>query len=169
MSETRPKPGREPIEPATDPATPAEPFEPTQGPAPFVPKTVTPPDEADPDVAPAFKERVTPQQGERHLRPGRLGEHEGEGLLIAVRDADGAVVSMNGTWRPSDPSLDLDALREAFPADEVTRFSGTRIDTGDGEVAEEVSLDVVVRRHGEYETDDGGTLRIVNFTLPKGD
>ncbi len=167
MSERLPKPGPAPGDPSSDQREPTDQYAPTQGPAPFTPKVVTPPPEADPDVAPAVAERVAPKGGERHLRPGRLGEHEGEGLIIVVRDADGAVASVNGTWRPSDPSLRLADLRDAFPAKGVARFSGTRIDTGNGEVAEEVSLDVVVTRHGEYELVDGGTLRVVNFTLPK--
>lgn len=165
MNEKRPRPGHDPLHPASDAGEPTDQYAPTQGPAPTTPKTVTPPAEAEPDAAPAVSERVEPQQGERPLRPGRLGDREGEGLLIVVRDADGAVVSINGTWRPSDPSLRLDALRAAFPSDQVTRFSGTRIETGNGDDAEEVSLDVVVTRHGEYERQDGGTLRIVNFTL----
>lgn len=170
MSERRQKPRPEPVEPTTDTGAPVDRYAPpTQGPAPFTPKTVTTPPEAEPDAAPAFSERVEPQQGERHLQPGRLDEHDGEGLIIVVRDAEGTVASVNGSWRPGDPALGLDDLRATFPVDHVARFEGTRIDTGNGETAEDVSIDVVVTSHGEYEFEDGGTLRIVNFKLQEGD
>ena len=169
MNEKRPKPADDPLDPANDADLPTDQYAPTQGPAPFTPKTVTTPAEAEPDAAPAVSERVEPQQGERHLQPGRLDEHDGEGLIIVVRDAEGAVASVNGSWRPGDASLGLDDLRATFPVDHVARFEGTRIDTGNGETAEDVSIDVVVTSHGEYEFEDGGTLRIVNFRLQEGD
>ena len=43
------------------------------------------------------------------------------------------------------------------------RFVGTRVESR-AQDGEEVNVEVVVDRHGTYETDDGRTLHLVNFT-----
>jgi hypothetical protein len=114
--------------------------------------------EADPAIVPADPSLATPA-----LRPAVLGRLEGTGLIVVVHDDEGDVVDVDGMWRPGDESASHEALRAAFPEGSTTRYAGTRIE-GRGEVGEEVSVDVVIDRHGTYETDDGRTLHLVCFT-----
>jgi len=94
------------------------------------------------------------------LRPAVLGRLEGSGLVVVVRDAQGAIVAADGTWQPADASASLDELRRTFPAGSATRFAGSLVD---GRAIREVALDVVIERHGDYAYEDGSPFRVVNF------
>jgi hypothetical protein len=103
------------------------------------------------------------------LRPAVLGRLEGLGLITVVHDASGALVDADGSWRPADETATLDELRETFPEGSVTTFAGTAV-AGRAAVASrrhsgagDVSMQVVIKRHGEYEDHDGRVLRVVNF------
>jgi hypothetical protein len=115
-------------------------------------------DVADPYQLPADPGLPTPK-----LRPAVLGRLEGTGLIVVVRNEAGEVIDVDGTWRPGDESASREELRATFPEGSTTRFVGTRVEAR-AEVGEEVSVAVVIDRHGSYETEDGATLHVVTFT-----
>ncbi len=107
--------------------------------------------------------RVDPNLPTPELRAATLGDIEGQGLLMALRDADGGLVEANGSWRPDDPEMSLDQVRDTFPEGSTTPFGGVRIEGRDEATAEEVELQVVVRSVAEYTYDDGTRHAVVNF------
>lgn len=115
-------------------------------------------DAADPYREPADPELATPD-----LLPAVLGRLEGAGLIVVVRDDHGEVADANGTWRPSDESASREELRTTFPEGSTVRFVGTRVESRERD-REEVNVEVVIDRHGTYQTDEGRTLHLVNFT-----
>lgn len=153
-----------PNDPTTDPNAPVDTYPGVHGGPPLTPKTPTEETAVDDTVEPALVDRMPPRPGTRTLRTARLGDLEGLGLIIVVRDADGHVVSMDGSWRPTDETLGLEDLQQAFPQGSVVTFAGTQIEAADEHAAQDVSTEVVIKRLGEYVRDDGGTLRLVNFS-----
>ncbi len=157
-------------EPATGDDVPLDPVAGTYGGlyggSPLGPRPVDHVDNApgtDDDVVDPSQERMNPDLDTPELRPAVLGRLEGIGLIMVVRNADGTVAHADGTWRPGDETASRQELRSTFPEDSITRFAGTLVEARDEDAAKEVSLEVVIRRHGEYDSDDGRTLHIVNF------
>lgn len=107
--------------------------------------------------------RVDPNLPTPELRPATLGDVQGQGLLMVLRDADGDVVEADGSWRPDDPEMSVDDVRDAFPEGSAKTFEGARIEGRDEATAEDVELEVVVRRVAEYAYDDGTRHAVVNF------
>jgi len=107
--------------------------------------------------------RLDPDLPTPELRPATLGDADGHGLLMVVRDADGGLVEAEGSWRPDDSEMSLDAVSDAFPEGSTTTFHGARIEGRDEATAEDVQLEVVVRRVAEYAYDDGTRHAVVNF------
>lgn len=97
------------------------------------------------------------RSGELDTRPARLGGAEGLGVMRVVRSADGAPVSLPGTWRPPAGA----AADGRFEAGSLTRYEGP-LHLGDGQV-EEVSEEVRITSAGTYVTEDGEEYDIVNF------
>jgi len=153
-----------PNDPTTDPNAPVDSFPGVHGGPPLTPRTPTEETAVDDAVEPALVDRMRPTSGTRTLRTARLGDLEGLGLIIVLRDADGHVVSRDGSWRPTDERLGLEDLQQAFPQGSVVTFAGTQVEAADEHAAEDVSTEVVIKRLGEYVRDDGGTLRLVNFS-----
>ena len=153
-----------PDDPTTDPNAPVDSYPGIHGGPPLAPKMPTEETAVDEEVEPALVDRMPPTSGTRTLRTARLGDLEGLGLIIVLRDADGKVVSRDGSWRPTDEALSLEDLQQAFPEDSVVTFTGTQVEAGDERAAEDVSAEVVIKRFGEYVREDGGTLRLVNFS-----
>jgi hypothetical protein len=156
-----------PDEPATDPVVPRDTFTyvpggPVARPFPNErgPEDPRPEDDADA----ALVDRMDARLETPRLRPAVLGRLEGLGLIITVRDAEGTVVRRDGTWRPGDETVTLEELQRTFPAGSTVTFTGTRVDARDAATAEDVSMEVVIERHAEYEQYDGQLLRIVNFS-----
>lgn len=96
------------------------------------------------------------------MEPAVLGRLEGHGILVVVRDADGNVVTADGTWRPADASAQMDELRQTFPEGSTTTYTGRSVESPGDEPARSVDLEVVVTGHGHYDA-DGQTLRLVRF------
>lgn len=160
-----PRDGRPtPHDPAIEPDGAVDTHPGVHGGPPLTPKVPAEQTTADDEAAGALADRVQPTSGTRTLRTARLGDLEGLGLIIVLRDADGKVVGMDGSWRPADETLSLEDLQQAFPEDSVATFTGTQVESGDDRAAEDVSAEVVIKRFGEYVRDDGGTLRLVNFS-----
>jgi len=87
-----------------------------------------------------------------------LGALEGAGLLREVRAADGEIASVPGSWRPRDSAVTtLDGLKSG---DSVS-FEGS-LHKADGTV-EHVRSDVTVTSVGDYKTEAGERLVLVNF------
>ena len=153
-----------PHDPTTDPNVPVDTYPGVHGGPAFAPKVPTEETAVDDEAEAALVDRVPPQPGTRTLRTARLGDLEGLGLVIVVRDADGHVVSVDGTWRPATEAVTLEDLQAALPKGAIVTFTGTQVEAADERSAEEVRMEVAVKRLGEYVRDDGGTLRLVNFT-----
>lgn len=162
-------PNRE-IDPS-DPLDPTEPAEETslrrgphagiQGGTPLPPEEV---EQAEADeAADALHERVEPHMATPGLTPATLGDQEGHGVLMIVRDREGAFVEADGTWRPGDPTVATSELRERLPQGETVTFAGRQLSGRGDEEGEEVERAVVVTSHGEYRREDGSWLRVVNF------
>ncbi|MDF1522417.1 MAG: hypothetical protein P1P87_06295 [Trueperaceae bacterium] len=115
------------------------------------------------DAVDPYQEPADPALATPALRPAVLGRLEGTGLIVVVRDAEGDVVDVDGTWRPGDERASREELRTTFPEGSTARFVGTRVEAR-GQTGEEVNVEVVIERHGTYETDDGRTLHIVAFS-----
>jgi hypothetical protein len=156
-------------EPALDHDTTVDPIAGAHGGVQMTPGRVPRADEAppvdrdgdDPRTARSQPHRDTPQE-----RPAVLGRLEGLGLVIVVRDASGGVASVEGTWKPGDESANREELQRTFPEGSTTRYAGTLVESRDESSARDVSVEVVIRHHGEYVADDGRTLHIVNFEVP---
>jgi len=153
-----------PHDPTTDPNVPVDTYPGVHGGPAFAPKVPTEETAVDDEAEAALVDRVPPRPGTRTLRTARLGDLEGLGLVIVVRDSDGHVVSMDGTWRPNDETVRLEDLQKAFPKGAVVTFAGTQVEAADERSSAEIRMEVVIRRLGEYARDDGRTLRVVNFT-----
>lgn len=153
-------PGRDDgVDDAVPEPVPSQPYPGVQGGVPFH-------HEQEPDAeeeGAARVLRVDPDLPIPELRPGTLGDLAGHGLLMVVRDAKGAFVDADGTWRPDDTEMSLDAALDAFPEGSTTTFVGVRIEGRDEATAEDVQLDVVVRRVAEYAYDDGVRHIVVSF------
>jgi hypothetical protein len=162
-------PNRE-IDPS-DPLDPTDPAEETslrRGPHAGIQGGATlPPEEVeeaeDDEAADALRERVEPRLGTPELAPATLGDLEGHGLLMIVRDREGAFVEADGTWRPGDPTVTTSQLRERLPEGETVTFAGRQLTGRAEDAGEDVERAVVVTSHGEYRRDDGSWLRVVNF------
>ncbi len=156
-----------PDDAAADPVVPRETFTYVHG-GPAARPLPTEEGREDPrpedDADDALLDRTDPQLQTPKLRPAVLGRLEGLGLIITVRDADGNVASVDGTWRPGDETVSLEELQRTYPQASTVTFTGTRVDARDPSTAEEVSVEVVIERHAEYEQHDGRPLRIVNFS-----
>jgi hypothetical protein len=120
-------------------------------------------DRAEEDAEPALAPRLDPSLDTPTLRPAVLGRLEGLGLMTLLHDAAGAELHAEGTWRPADETATLQELRETFPEGSVTTFAGTIVESRHVGAGEDVSMQVVIKRHGEYDDVDGRTLRVVNF------
>jgi hypothetical protein len=120
-------------------------------------------DPEEEDAEPALSPRLDPSLDTPTLRPAVLGRLEGLGLMTLLHDASGAEVQAEGTWRPADETATLQELRETFPEGSVTTFAGTLVESRHVGAGEDVSMQVVITRHGEYDDVEGGTLRVVNF------
>lgn len=107
--------------------------------------------------------RVDPDLPTPELRAGTLNDVEGQGLLMISRDAGGGIVEADGTWRPDDLEMSLEALHDAFADGSTTTFAGTRIEGRDETTAEHVRIEVVIRRVSEYTYDDGTRHAVVSF------
>lgn len=160
---TAPSERKTPADGTRPPEAPLDPIAGTHGVPPHAPRRV----EEDPTTEEAHQEavvdRLDPSLETPSLRPAVLGRLEGLGLITMVRDASGALLHTEGTWRPADETATLDELRETFPEGSVTTFAGTLVESRHDTPAEDVSMQVVIRRHGEYEDEDGRVLRVVNF------
>jgi hypothetical protein len=167
-------PVTDPTEPATrDPATT---YPGVHGVAPGVHgvpplRPGTPPEEpaeratADADTTDDPRvDRVEPDLDAPRLRRAVLGGLDGHGLIIVVRNAEGGVASIDGTWRAGDSTNTLAELERALPVGSVATFEGMLIESRTPGSSEEVSLEVVIDRHAEYQREEGGVLRIVGFT-----
>jgi hypothetical protein len=154
---------RTPDDGTRPPKAPLDPIAGTHGVPPHAPRRV----EEDPAAEEARKEttvdRLDPSLEAPALRPAVLGRLEGLGLITMVRDAAGALLHTEGTWRPADETATLDELRETFPEGSVTTFAGAMVEPRHDAPPEDVSMQVVIKRHGEYEDEDGRMLRVVNF------
>ncbi len=142
-----------------DPAVPGQPYPGVQGGVPFH-------HDHDADAGEegdARTLRLDPDLPAPELRAGALGDAEGQGLLMVVKDRDGGLVEADGTWRPDDMETSLDALRDAFAQGSITTFDGTLIEGRDEATAEHVRVEVVVRRVAEYAYDDGTRHVVVSF------
>ncbi len=163
--------GRPPTDASRE--TPEPELDPMVGAQSGVPETPSPMTriDAEPgapdDLVDPSQERVDQNLETPELRPAVLGAREGIGLLRVTRSAEGTVVGVDGTWRPGDDAASSAELRSAFPEGATVRFAGTRVEAR-GANREEVVVDVVIDRHGTYETDDGRTLHIVGFTPRTG-
>lgn len=176
MPDDRDRPNPADVDPTreidpTDPLDPTDPAEETslrrgphagiQGGRPLTPDEV---EEAEADeAADALRERVEPRLSTPELTPATLGGLDGHGVMMIVRDREGRLVDADGSWRPSDPELTLDALRERLPTGQRASYAGREVAGREGGEGEQVERDVVVTSHGEYRLDDGGWLRVVNF------
>lgn len=94
------------------------------------------------------------------MTSAQLAGLAGLGLLREVRDSDGDIAEIPGSWRPGEAVDDL-------PTDVATghtlRFEGP-LHRADGTV-EHVSSDVSITSVGDYTTNDGERLRLVNFKV----
>ncbi len=157
-----------PDAPTSEPTVPRDHYPYVRGGAPPEPTT---PEADDPtpedDAQSALVDRLDPGLETPRLRPAVLGRLEGLGLLIVVRDAEGEPVSRDGIWQPADETVSLEELQRTFPVGSGATFTGTSVEARDASSAEEVSLEVVIMRHDEYEQMDGRPLRIVKFA-PRG-
>ncbi|CAN5670809.1 hypothetical protein BH23DEI1_BH23DEI1_17390 [soil metagenome] len=150
-------------DPRTHPDTPVDPHAGAPGQVPHEPPVAD-----DDDVRRAAPEKATKRRSgddpePPELRPAVLGRLEGLGIITRVRDASGALADADGSWRPADETATLDELRETFPEGSVTTFAGSMVEANQNEVVEDVSMQVVIKRHGEYEDNDGRAVRLVNF------
>ena len=119
--------------------------------------------EADTNLAGEPKQQRVDLSDPPAMETAVLGRLEGLGILVVVRDAEGTVVTADGSWRPADASTHMDELRQAFPEGSTTTYAGRAFESpGDGH-ATSVDLEVVVTGHGHYEDADGRTLRLVRF------
>jgi hypothetical protein len=151
----------DPTDPAEETSLRRGPHEGIQGGAPLSPEEV---EEAESDeAADALRERVEPRLETPELAPATLGGIDGHGVLMIVRDREGAFVEADGTWRPDDPTVTTSQLREQLPEGETATFAGRQLSGRADEAPEEVERAVVVTSHGEYRRDDGSWLRVVNF------
>ena len=154
-------PGRENEgdDPVPERVVPSQPYPGVQGGVPFHHD-----EEGDVDEeGDALLLRVDPNLPTPELRAATLGEADGLGLLMVLRDEDGGLIEADGSWRPDDPEMNLEAVRDAFPEGSTTTFEGARIEGRDEATAEGVRLEVVVRRVAEYAYDDGTRHAVVNF------
>lgn len=114
---------------------------------------------------PELRDRAA--RGEREdapeLGPARLGDLHGIGILTVVRDANGSLVDANGTWREEVPTLSFEELQARLPGGSAMTYEGPMIGRTEGAQSEQVRLQVVVTRHGEYEDYEGNAIRLVNF------
>jgi hypothetical protein len=151
-----------------DPREPAvrDPVAGVHGEPPRVPRRTVADDARSGDSGEGSTDRLDPDLDTPALRPAVLGRLEGLGLITVVHDAAGDVVDVEGSWRPADETATLDELRETFPVGSVTTFAGVLVEGRHDTPAEDVSMQVVIKRHGEYEDDEGRPLRVVNF-LPR--
>lgn len=87
-----------------------------------------------------------------------LAEQQGSGLLREVRDSEGVIASVPGSWRPADSAgADLGGLATGA----VVTFEGS-LHRADGAV-EHVRSEVTVTSVGDYRTEEGERLVLVNF------
>lgn len=84
----------------------------------------------------------------------------GVGLLREVRDSDGDIAEVPGSWRPG---TEVDELPSALVVGHTTRFEGS-LHKADGSVQHVVS-DVDITSLGDYTTEEGERLRMVNFKV----
>ena len=87
-----------------------------------------------------------------------LDGQEGLGLLREVRDANGEITEIPGSWRPG---VGVIGALEDWQTGRASSFEGS-LHKADGTV-EHVRSDVTVTSVGEYRTDDGERLQLVNF------
>lgn len=156
-------------EPATEPDVPLDPVVGLHGGVPLPPRGGRRPEEEPPrgaDTEDPRTTRMAPELDTPSQRPAVLGRLEGLGLVVVVRHADGGISSAEGTWRPGDESASRDELQRTFPEGSTTRYAGTLIEARDDDTAREVSLEVVIKHHGEYEAGEGRTRHVVNFDVP---
>jgi hypothetical protein len=168
MNDTRRDGSTPPTDRRTDPDTAIDVVPGAHGAVPLAPRHAVPHGEAEAEAATNLEgepkvDRV--DSGEPPaMRTAVLGRLEGLGLIIVVRDADGNLVAADGTWRPADDSLPLDELRRSFPEGSTTTFAGGLVESPGDRPAHDVNLEIVVTGHGEYEQNDGQTLRLVRFS-----
>lgn len=118
---------------------------------------------ADTNLAGEPKQRHVDQPDPPAMETAVLGRLEGLGILVVLRDADGNVVSADGSWQPGDESSQIDDLRQSFPEGSTTTYAGKAIESPGDRHATNVDLEVVVTGHGHYEAADGRTLLLVRF------
>lgn len=95
------------------------------------------------------------------MKPARLGDTPGLGIITLERDASGAMVEANGSWRLGDE----DETRPIdFRVGDTTTYEGLVADNdperGD---AHAQALEVVITSIRDYTYDDGRTRTIINF------
>jgi hypothetical protein len=108
-------------------------------------------------------ERRADQPDPPAMETAVLGQLEGLGILVVLRDAEGNVVAMDGTWRPADEVTPIDELRRRFPEGSTTTYAGKAVESHGHRPADSVDLEVVVTGHGHYEHAEGQPLRLVRF------
>lgn len=94
------------------------------------------------------------------MTEAQLGGLAGLGLLREVRDSDGDITEVPGSWRPG---AQVDELPGGLATGHVLRFEGP-LHRSDGSVQHIVS-DVHITSVGDYTTNDGERLRMVNFKV----
>ena len=114
-------------------------------------------------------ERIAPDEATQGAKVGqaRLEGVAGIGTLQVMRDREGHVLHVEGTWRPEDDGVDATAIDSALAAGRALRYEG-RLDDPSHPDRERCDVEVVLTSRSEYrwdarEEDDGQTLPLFNF------
>ena len=94
------------------------------------------------------------------MTSAQLNGMAGLGLLREVKASDGDIAQIPGSWRPGG---EVDELPTEIATGHTLRFEGP-LHRADGTVQHVVS-DVLVTSVGDYTTNDGEHLRLVNFKV----